>query len=141
MVFLVSGARKALGAPDEDAPPPRWIATLDGVGPAKAFGLGFMVLAIGIKHWVFTLGAIAAIGEAGMGAAASAGTFLAFVVLAHSLQLAMLAVAFLAPNRADAMVTWFSTMLERYSRPLLAGVSLVFGAWFLLKGLDGLGVI
>ena len=108
LVFLVSGARKALGAPDEDAPPPRWLATLDGIRPARAFGLGSLLLAIGVKHWVFTLGAIAAIGEAGMGAGASAGTFVAFVLLAHSLQLAMLAVAFLAPNRADAMLGSFS---------------------------------
>jgi hypothetical protein len=141
LVFLVSGARKALGAPDEDAPPPRWISMLDGVGPSKAFGLGFAVLAIGVKHWVFTLGAIAAIGEAGMGAGASAGTFLAFVVLAHSLQLAMLAVAFLAPARADALLARSSAALERHGRTMLAGVSLVFGAWFLMKGLDGLGVI
>jgi threonine/homoserine/homoserine lactone efflux protein len=141
LVFLVSGARKALGAPDEDAPPPRWVSMLDGVGAAKAFGLGFLVLAIGVKHWVFTLGAIAAIGEASMGPGASAGTFLAFVVVAHSLQLALLAVAFLAPARADTLLARFSAALERHGRALLAGVSLVFGAWFLLKGLTGLGVI
>lgn len=141
LVFLVSGARKALAAPDEDAPPPRWLSMLDGIGPAKAFGLGAGLLAIGVKHWVFTLGAIAALGEAAMGPAAAAATFLAFVVVAHSLQLALLGVAFLAPARADALLARFSAALDRHGRTLLAGVSLVFGAWFLLKGLSGLGVI
>ncbi len=141
IVFLVSGARKALDAPDDDAPPPRWLTKLDGIRPARAFLLGMVVLAIGVKHWVFTLGAIAAIAGAEMGSAASAATFLVFVLLAHGLQLAMLALAFLAPDRAEAMLDGFSGMLKRYSRPLLAGVSLVFGAWFLLKGLNGLGVL
>jgi hypothetical protein len=76
-----------------------------------------------------------------MGPGASAGTFLTFVVLAHGLQLALLAIAVLAPARADVMLKAFSAFLERHSRPLLAGVSLVFGAWFLLKGLAGLGLI
>jgi hypothetical protein len=53
----------------------------------------------------------------------------------------MLAVAFLAPNRAEAMLGRLSSALDRHGRSLLAGVSLVFGAWFLLKGLAGLGVI
>jgi len=141
LVFLVSGARKALGAPDEDAPPPRWLASLDGLGPARAFGLGAVLLAIGVKHWVFTLGAIGAIGEAAMGPAASAGAFLAFVVAAHCLQLALLALALLAPDRADAVLARFSAVLDRHGRMLLAGVSLVFGAWFLVKGLAGLGVL
>jgi hypothetical protein len=141
LVFLVSGARKALDAPDEDAPPPGWTATLAGIGPAKAFALGAGLLVIGVKHWVFTLGAIGAIADAEMGPGASAGTFVAFVVLAHGLQLALLAVAVLAPASADAMLARFSTLLARHSRRLLAGVSLVFGAWFLLKGLIGLGVI
>jgi hypothetical protein len=141
LVFLVSGVRKALDAPDEDAPPPRWTTRLEGLGPAKAFALGAALLAIGVKHWVFTLGAIGAIADAGMGPGASAGTFLTFVVLAHGLQLALLAIAVLAPARADVMLKAFSAFLERHSRPLLAGVSLVFGAWFLLKGLAGLGLI
>jgi hypothetical protein len=141
LVFLVSGARKALGAPDEDAPPPRWLATLDGIRPARAFGLGSLLLAIGVKHWVFTLGAIAAIGEAGMGAATSAGTFVVFVLIAHGLQLALLVAAFVAPARADVVLARVSAALDRHGRSLLAGVSLVFGAWFLLKGLAGLGVI
>ena len=58
----------------------------------------------GLAKWVFTLGAIAAIGEAGMGATASAGTFVVFVLVAHGLQLALLVAAFVAP----AGRTWCS---------------------------------
>lgn len=141
LVFLVSGVRKAIDAPDDDAPPPRWLSRLDGIGASRAFVIGAGLLAIGVKHWVFTLGAIAAIADAELGPGPSAAVFIAFVVLAHALQVGLLALAFLAPDRAGVVLDRFANLLGRHSRPLLAGVSLVFGAWFLVKGLSGLGFL
>jgi len=52
---------------DPDAPPPKWLAMIDSVTPLKAFGIGIGVVVIGAKFWVFTLTAIAVIGEAQLG--------------------------------------------------------------------------
>jgi hypothetical protein len=141
VVFLVAAARKAVDAPEDDAPPPRWLAMLDDVGAGRAYLLGFGMLAIGLKHWVFTLGAIAAILEADPGPVGAAGAFLAFVLVAHALQIAMLVFAVLAPERADRTLASVTAVVGRHSRPVLVVVSLVFGLWFLAKGLSGLGVI
>jgi hypothetical protein len=34
-----------------------------------------------------------------------------------------------------------SDALERYNRPIMITLGLVFGLWFLVKGLAGLGVV
>jgi hypothetical protein len=141
IVFYVSAAKKLLQQPDEDAPPPKWMAIVESVAPGSAYLLGVGLLAIGAKPWVFTLGAIAAIGAAGMGQAASIVTFLLFVVLAESLHLAILLVAYAMPARADAVLERVAGLLQRYDRLLVITLGLVFGTWFLVKALSGLGVL
>jgi hypothetical protein len=34
-----------------------------------------------------------------------------------------------------------STFLERYDGPILVAFSLLFGTWFLVQGLAGLGIV
>ena len=141
LVLYAAAARQILKVPDEDAPPPKWMATFDAVTPIKAFALGMGLLAVGAKFWVFTLGAIAAIGSAALGPAGSIVAFLGFIVLAESIHLALLAYAFAAPARADATLDRFSEALKRYNRQIVIALGLVFGTWFLLKALSGLGVL
>ena len=141
LVLYAAAARQILKVPDEDEPPPKWMAMFDAVTPIKAFALGMGLLAVGAKFWVFTLGAIAAIGSAALGPAGSIVAFLGFIVLAESIHLALLAYAFAAPARADATLDRFSEALKRYNRQIVIALGLVFGTWFLLKALSGLGVL
>ena len=141
ILFYVVAARQLLKHPDDDAPPPRWMAMLDGVAPGKAFLLGVGLVAISAKFWVFTLGAIAAIGDASLGPGGSIVAFLLFVALAESIHLAAVGFAYAAPARADAGLARFSALLERYNGPIKIVLGLVFGTWFLVKALTGLGII
>lgn len=141
ILFYVVAAKGLLKHPDDDAPPPKWMAMLDGVSPGKAFLLGFGLLAIGAKFWVFTLGAIAAIGDAGLGSGGSIVAFLLFVVLAESIHLSAVGFAYVAPARAEASLARFSALLDRYNGPIMIVLGLVFGTWFLVKALTGLGMI
>jgi hypothetical protein len=141
ILFYVVAAKQLLKHPDEDAPPPKWMTMLDGVAPGKAFLLGFGLVAISAKFWVFTLGAIAAIGDAGQGMGGSVVAFLLFVVLAESIHLTAVGFAYAAPARADAGLARFSGLLERYNGAIMMVLGLVFGTWFLLKALTGLGII
>jgi hypothetical protein len=141
VLFFVMAGRKWLKTPEEDAPPPAWMARLDGITPVRAFVLGASVLALAAKSWVFTLGAIGAIEVADLGPGGAAMTFLAFVVLAQGLHLALLGVAAAMPDRADAVLGRFADGMERYNRPIVVGLGLAFGTWFLLQALSGLGVI
>lgn len=137
-LFYTMAAKAWLKAPDEDAPPPRWMTLLEGVGPGRAFLLGAGVLAIAAKSWVFTLGAIGVIEEAGLDPAGAVVAFLAFVLLAQGIHLALLAIAVAVPARADAVLGRFSTGLERHQRTIVVTLGLAFGSWFLLGALGPL---
>jgi len=141
IVFYVSAAKQLLREPDEDAPPPRWMATVEAITPSKAYLLGAGLLTVSVKFWVFTLGAIAAIGEAGMGQTASIVTYVIFVILAQSVALLVIGIAFAMPRRATAVLDGISGFLERNNRGIVIVIGAVFGTWFMLKALQGLGVL
>ena len=141
ILFYVTAARQLLNHPDEDAPPPKWMAMVESVTPGKAFGLGAGMLLISAKFWVFTLGAIAAIGAADLGQGAAVLTFLAFVVLAESTHIVLVALAFAMPTRAAAMLASISGFLATHNRVIMIVLGTVFGTWFLVKALTGLGLL
>jgi len=141
IALFVTAARQLLGEGDPDEPPPRWMAMIDSVGTGKAFLLGAGLVAVSAKLWVFTLGAIAAIEEADVGRHASVTAYLGFVVLVVAPQLVALALVLVAPSRAERGLERFADWLRRNNRIIVVAISLVFGTWFLLKALDGFGVI
>ncbi len=141
VVFFVTAARQFFHGDDPDAPPPKWMTATATMTPVKAFLLGIALLAIGAKFWVFTLGAIASIGDADLGRTGAVVTFLAFVVLAELPHLAALGVATVAPDGSAALLGRASTWLERHNRTIVIALGVVFGTWFTVKALNGLGVI
>ena len=139
VLLLVSAARKAANQPDEDAPPPRWMTMVDGVSPGRAFLMGAGLVAFSPKLWAFTLGAIGAIGDAQPSTVEGWIVFVVWVVMAQGLHLLALVSAVLVPQRAESLLARAGVALERNSRPLVIGVSVAFGAWFLLKALSAFG--
>lgn len=141
VLFYVLAVKQLMKHPDEDAPPPKWMALLDSVTPAKGFALGAGLLAIGAKFWVFTLGAIAAIGQAQLGMPTAIAMFLLFIVVAESIHLGAIGFTYASPARADAALGRFSDLLKKYNGQIVIVLGLVFGTWFLLKALNGLGIL
>lgn len=138
IALLAAGVKKWLKDVDPDEPPPQWMATINAWSPLKSFAIGFALIAVAVKQWVFTLSAIGVIGEAGLGRGANVALYLGFALAAQSLMLLALAFAALAPARADKTLAAAQGWLERYSRPIMVAVSLIFGAYFLWKGAAGL---
>jgi hypothetical protein len=141
VILLVNAVRKILDQPDEEAPSPQWMAMFNGTSPGRAFMLGAGLILVDPKAWVFTLGAIGAIEYADLAPASMVLTYLAFAVLAASSHAALVGMAVVAPERANALLATIARWLEANSRALLIVVSLAFGAYFLIKALGGLGVI
>jgi hypothetical protein len=141
LLFLITAARHLIGDDDPDAPPPRWMTAIDGLSPAKAYVFGAGAMAVGVKFWVFTLTAISVIGDADLGQPTATVTFLGFVVLASSAQLAIIGVAVAAPRRAATLLGGISDWLTAHDRALMVVIGAVFGTWFVVKALDGFGVI
>jgi hypothetical protein len=141
VLFLVTAFRQAFHDEDPDAPPPRWLAMTESITPFRAFLLGAGMLLIGIKFWVFTLGAIAAIAAADLGRTEGIVTYLVFVFLAASVSIALIAVAYLLPRRSAAILDRVGDLLTTYNRWIVMTLGFVFGTWFLVKALVGFGVL
>jgi hypothetical protein len=143
VLFLTKAAKELLGGrhDDEDAPPPKWMKLTESVTVGRAFLFGAGYVAVAAKLWVFTLGAIGAIDEAALGRGASIALFLLFVALAEAIPIAFVAYAALAPGSSKALLERVSAWLEGNTRIIVIVLGLVFGVWFLLKGLQGLGVL
>jgi hypothetical protein len=140
ILLVVTAVRALLSDDDPDAPPPRWMAAFDSVRPGKAFLLGAGLIAVSAKFWVFTLSALGAIEAAEVSGSVAVATYVAFVLLAQSLVVAVVAVAIVVPRRSDMFLARVSDWLERYDRAIVVVVGLVFGTWFLFKALDGLSL-
>jgi threonine/homoserine/homoserine lactone efflux protein len=139
VLLLVSAARKVADQPDEDAPPPRWMTMVDGIGAGRAFLMGTGLVALSPKLWAFTLGAIGAIQDAELAPAAGWTAFIVWVVAAEALHLLALLAAVVSPARAEVLLARASDALTRHSRAVMIAVSLVFGVWFLLKAMSAFG--
>jgi hypothetical protein len=136
IMLLVTAYKKWAKESDPDAPPPKWLAMLDGVTPPRAllFGAGFILIAP--KLWVFTLGAISVIGEAGLEQRGGTIAFLVYMLLAQSLLLLPILVRLVLPRQAAGWLRSFGDWLEQYNDPIVMVVSLVFGVLFLYQGLS-----
>lgn len=138
ILFLITAYKKWIKEEDPDAPPPKWIAMIDSLTLAKAFGIGFGLLIIGAKFWVFTLSAISVIEEAQLGQPSSSVAYLLFVLLAVSILLVLILIRLIMPERSKSLLDSASALLARYNRPIMIGVSLIFGLIFLIQGISGL---
>ena len=141
VVLLVSAAKSYLHGADPDAPPPKWLSMIATMGPGKAFGLGAGMLLVQVKFWIFTLGAISVIGAANMGQPSASLTFLVFVVATESVSIAAIVYAYAAPRQSEKLLGNWVHWLEQHNRQILIVVGFVFGVWFSIKGLVGLGVL
>ncbi len=141
VVLLVTAIRELLGGGEPDDPPPKWMAALSSMKPGKAFLLGGATVLISVKLWVFTLAAMSAIGDAGMSRSANFATYIAFVLLGVSTHLAIIAAAAFFPDRSRAFLDRSLLWLQDHNRVIMIGLGLVFGGWFLYKGLHGFGIV
>ena len=123
---------------DPDGPPPKWMQMFSTATPVKAFALGALLVAIAAKQWVFTLSAIATIGRAPLSQVENVVTFLLYVLLAVSLLLVPILFSVIAPRRSAVTLERMGKWLEEHNRQIVIAVSVIFGAFFLWKGISGL---
>lgn len=138
ILLLITAYKTWRKEEDPDAPPPKWMASLRDLSVAKAFGFGVLLMLIAAKQWVFTLSAIGAIREAQLGQPGSTIAYLFFMIGAQALVWTLIIITAAAPNRAGQVLDTLQGWLEQNSRVITIGLSLVFGAWFVVKGVTGL---
>jgi len=138
ILLLVTAFRQRQEPDDPDAPPPQWISTVVGLSALKAVGAGALFVTIAVKQWVFTLSAISVIGDAGPGGKANVGAYLFYVLATQTLAMTPILVYAAAPHQSAKPLKAAQAWLERHNRRIVIIMSLIFGAWFLFKGITGL---
>jgi hypothetical protein len=141
IVFVVSAVRKLLKEPDEDAPPPKWMAAVQSVRPVQAALMGAGYVGLSPKLWAFTIGAIGAIEAAALAPATAVIVFVLFIAAAQATHLLAIGATALAPSRALPALAAVSGFLQRWDRAIMVSLGLGFGAFLLVKALIGLGSI
>lgn len=141
LLFLITSAREVFGGDDPNAPPPKWMTMLTSATPTKAFLIGTGIMTVSPKSWVFTLAAIGVIGNAEMGRAANVVSYIGFVALAASGNLAIVGMAAFFPQRSRSLLDRTLRWLQKNDRPIMVAVGLVFGVWFGIKALRGFGIL
>jgi Sap, sulfolipid-1-addressing protein len=66
--------------------------------------------------------------------------YVLFVILGVSTHLAIIAAAAFFPNRSQASLERSLRWLQEHNRVIMIALGLVFGGWFLVKGLHGFGI-
>lgn len=141
ILLLAAALRTALTEEDPDAPPPRWLGVAAAMKPGTAFGFGMLLVALGGKWWLFTLGAVAAITDADLGHARSALAYLVFVALAELPVLVIVLASALAPARSAPILDAISRWMEKHNHAIVITACLFFGIWFVVKALRDFGVL
>jgi len=141
ILLLVTGLKQVFTTEDPDAPPPKWLVMTETMTPLKAFAVGAGMLLLQVKFWLFTLGALSAIGAANVGQPSATVYFIVFVILAESLSIIAVTYAYLAPRQSSAVLERAAGWLRAHNRVLVIALGVIFGVWFTVKGLVGLGVL
>jgi hypothetical protein len=138
IALLITAYRQWQNEDDSDGSPPKWLSMIEGLTPIKAFGIGSILIATSPNLWVFTLNAIAAISEAQLSRLNSTTAFLLFILVAELLVLLPILMRILMPDKAIKYLHTFADWLNRNNRILMIVISLVFGLYFLMKGMANL---
>ena len=141
ILLYVKALRMVLGAEEEDAPPPRWLTKVGSMSPLTAFCAGAGFMTISVKFLVFTLGAISAIADAHLGPKVSALVFLLFVALAQAPPFTIVVLAASSSAGSVEILDKFGAWLRSNNRLITILFGLIFGTWFLVKGLKQLHVV
>lgn len=138
LLLLITAFKKWRKEADPDDPSPKWMTALSDLSNLKALGAGAFYVLVAVKQWVFTLSAISVIGDAEPAGAVGASMYLFFVLASQILVLPPIVAYAIAPQRAAKPLQSAQAFLERHNRVIVVVVSLVFGIWFLFKGISGL---
>ena len=139
--FLTIAARYAFSPGRELEIRQGWESAIDSITPLRTMLFAGLLSLTSARFWLFTLGAVGAIKDSGLGVVPSVANYLVFVVLSVLPMIAIAGTAVLRPARADETLTHLRTWVERHARGIMIGMCLVLGVAMAYLGLSRLSVL
>jgi threonine/homoserine/homoserine lactone efflux protein len=140
VLLLLVAVKQWRGRPrsSDDAALPKWMQTIDGFKPARAFAIAAALSGINPKNLLLTVGAAAAIAQTGVDAGEQA-VELAVFILVGTLGPALPVVIFFALGaRAKHLLDDLKLWLAANNVAIMAVLCLVIGAKLIGDGISGL---
>ncbi len=141
LLFLLLGFRQWRRRPrdGEDAEMPAWMATVDRIGAAKAFGLGLLLTAANPKNAGLAIAAAASISSQGLESGEQAVALLVFVLISSITVILPVAAYMLAREWSRSVLDSLKVWLVRNNNTVMTVLFVVLGAKILGDGLAGIG--
>ena len=139
VLFLVMAARlwKKRPQPGEAAAMPSWMASIDGISPMRAIGLGVALSAANPKNLALTLAASAAIANAGLDGADTAIAVAAFVAIGSATVVGAVVFYLIAPRAAERPLAAVKQFMADNNTTIMMVILVLLGAKILGDALAG----
>jgi Sap, sulfolipid-1-addressing protein len=135
LVFLAYRQWQKRLAVGEKAELPRWMTSIETIGPAKALGLGVLLSGLNIKIILLTLAAMLAVTEASLSGAQTLAAATIFIVVASISVAAPVLLNLILGQRAAGPLTASRAWLEANNATIMVVLLLVIGVVVAGKGL------
>jgi threonine/homoserine/homoserine lactone efflux protein len=116
---------------------PKWMTSLTGLSPARAFLTALMLVAVNPKVFFVCAASGVAIGTSGIGVAGAWSAVVYFALLAGSTVLIPIVAYAVYTHRLDAPLRRLGDWMEQQHAVLIAGILVVIGLLVLYKGIHG----
>jgi hypothetical protein len=140
VALIAAAGRKwrSRARPGEEPATPAWMASLDGIGPSRALGLGGALGGVNPKNLALTFAAASSIAAAGLEGADAGIAGATYVALASSTVLGAVVVHLVAGTRSAPALASVKAFMLAHDTAIMVVVLLVLGAKVLGDGLAGL---
>jgi hypothetical protein len=139
-LLVLLGVKQWRGRPrgDEEAALPKWMATVDHFGPAKALGFGAVLSGANPKNLLLTVGAAAAIGQTGIEAGQETIALAVFIVVGSIGVGGPIVIYFVLGERSQKLLDGLKSWMATNNAVIMAVLILVIGAKLVGDGISGL---
>jgi hypothetical protein len=136
-LLIVLGLRSLLKAPDPDVSPPAWMESIDSMSPPRAFGIGGALFPLQIKNLAIFVACLNLIVASSLSLEGSILALMLVLVVFAIPVLVLIGLYAAVPRRAATMLGSLQTWMRKRNRAITVVICLVFGAFFLVRGLMG----
>ena len=136
-LLIVLGIRSLLDSPEPGASPPRWMKSINSMSPPRAFGFGMALFPLQVKNLAIFVACLNLIIASGLSPRGSIVALMVVLVVFATPVLALIGPYSAVPQRASTMLGSMQTWMGNNNRAITVVICLVFGAFFLARGLLG----
>ena len=138
LLLLAARGWRNRPAPDTEPEMPKWMASIDTLSPAKAFGFGAAMAGVNPKNLLLTVAAAAGLAQLGLSTSEAVVSMIVFVVIASSTVAGPVVYYFRGGEHAKAALDSMKGWLAIHNAAVTAVLILVFGVDLIAKGLPPL---